>query len=308
MQRSRIVVVTAIAVAAALTLAACSSSEQGSSSDRRDTGSCPSEPIDIVVTVDQWGDIVRRLAGACGDVTTIITGADADPHDFEPSPRDNAAFTDADLVVVNGLGYDAWADNVLDTLSSEPAMIDAAEVVGRTDGDNPHLWYDPDAVQEVARALTATLEELLPDAAAYLDDQATVWEQALQSYRDEIAAVEASARGRSYAATEPVFDEMAAAVGLLDRTPEGYRNAATNESDPSPGDIHDFEEILRSGEVDVLVVNTQTEGSIPEQLRAVAEKARIPIVEVTETAPDDVSSFVDWQITQLRALAEALGR
>ena len=69
---------------------------------------------------------------------------------------------------------------------------------------------------------------------------------------------------------------MAAAVGLVDRTPEGYRNAATNESDPSPADINDFEKALRSGEVDVLVVNTQTEGSIPAQLRARGRGGRRP--------------------------------
>jgi zinc/manganese transport system substrate-binding protein len=59
-----------------------------------------------VVTVDQWGDIVSDLAGACGEVTTIIKSSSIDPHDYEPTPADSAKFDRAKLVVVNGLDYD----------------------------------------------------------------------------------------------------------------------------------------------------------------------------------------------------------
>ena len=48
-------------------------------------------PVKVVVTVDQWGDIVEQLGGDCTEVTTIINGGDVDPHDYEPTPADNAA-------------------------------------------------------------------------------------------------------------------------------------------------------------------------------------------------------------------------
>ena len=126
-------------------------------------------------------------------------------------------------------------------------------------------------------------------------------------YRAEVEATTTVATGRTYAATEAVFDDMATAVGLVDRTPEGYRSAALNESDPSPADVNAFEEALRAGEIDVLVVNTQTEGSLPDQIRDVAEQAGVVVVEVTETVPSGETSFATWQVDQLRALREALG-
>ena len=110
----------------------------------------------------------------------------------------------------------------------------------------------------------------------------------------------------SYAATESVFEYMAEAIGLTDVTPEGYREAASNETDPAPGDVADFQAALEAGEADVLLYNTQTEGGVPEQLRSAAEEAGVPVVEVTESVPDDAGSFVDWQLAQLRALSEAL--
>ncbi|HEY6530998.1 MAG TPA: zinc ABC transporter substrate-binding protein [Acidimicrobiales bacterium] len=297
----RVATLSAVMVAAVLITAGCSSSD-----DTAETGACPTDPIEVVVTVGQWSDLVEQLAGDCAEVTTIITGADADPHDFEPSPRDSAAFTGADLVVLNGLGYDHWAEDALATLDSDPVVVDAGEIAGRTEGDNPHVWYDPATVQEMAPAVTTALKDLAGDASSYFDERAAAWSTQLQPYLDEIASVRGSAGGATYAATETVFDDMASALDLVDSTPTGYRQASTNESEPSPAAINDFQRGLRSGEVAVLVVNTQTEGSVPAQLRSVAEDASVPIVEVTETQPSAAGSFVTWQVTQLQALAEAL--
>jgi zinc/manganese transport system substrate-binding protein len=104
-----------------------------------------------------------------------------------------------------------------------------------------------------------------------------------------------------------VFDYQAEALGLANKTPQGYRQAAANESDPSPADIKAFQTALAGGEIDVLIFNTQTEGSVSDQLRKSAEQAGVPVVEVTETVPPGQDSFVAWQDGQLAALAKALG-
>lgn len=267
---------------------------------------CPVDPVKVVVSVDQWGDIVEQLGGRCTDVTTIITGSAGDPHDYEPTAADIAAFTDAQLVVVNGLDYDHWALDAVDALPTPPVVVDAGEVMGLEEGANPHLWYDPDAVDRVAEAVTTELGTLLPGAASYLEAQSAAWDSAMQPYRDEIAAVKALAEGKTYAATESVFEYLATAVGLQDRTPEGFRNAAANESEPAPGDVAELLSLLEDGGVDVLIVNTQTEGSLGEQIRDAASGAGVPVVEVTETVPPGASSFVDWQVAQLEQLREAL--
>ena len=106
-------------------------------------GDCPTTAIPVVVSVDQWGDIVDQLAGDCGDVTTVFKSTSADPHDYEPTPADNAKFTGAKLVVENGLDYDPWADKAVATLDTKPAVVNGGKVVGLENGDNPHIWYGP---------------------------------------------------------------------------------------------------------------------------------------------------------------------
>ena len=191
-------------VVGVLVLGACASGGAGANADT--VGDCPGGRIPIVVTVDQWGDLVGRLAGACGDVTTIVSGTTGDPHDYEPTPADLAAFSDAELVVVNGLGYDAWADKALDALGHRPAVVDAGAVAGRQDGDNPHLWYDQATVRAVADAVSEELTALRPRAVEQLRADRTALESDLAPYDAEIAAIKAADGHPRYAATESVFD------------------------------------------------------------------------------------------------------
>jgi zinc/manganese transport system substrate-binding protein len=289
--------------------AACSgdgSADAGAAVASGNADACPGEVLDVVVSVGQWGDVTRRLAGDCATVTTVIASGAVDPHDFEPGTADLAAFSDADLVVVNGADYDHWAEDAVATLDPEPVVVSAAEVAGETDGGDPHLWYEPAVVHAMAPELAEQLAKLSPDAADYFDERAAAWQSDLRRYTDAVTALSSAVGGRSYAATETVFDRMAAAIGLTDATPEGYRRSVGNESEPAPGDLAAFEAALADGSVDVLIHNTQTSGSVPEQLLAAAEEAGVPVVEVTESAPEADGSFVAWQLDQLSRLSDAL--
>lgn len=301
----------ALALLAALATSACSGSTGANSNqpvtENGNAARCPGKVVDVVVSVSQWTDLTRTLGGDCVSVTTVLASSAIDPHDFEPKPGDIAAFEKADLVVLNGADYDHWATDALHNLDPAPAVVSAADVAGWAAGGNPHLWYQPDLLPRMARAITAALSKLSPDDSATFTSQATAWQQELQPYTDELTALRTAAAGRTYAATETVFDLTARAVGLRDVTPEGYRSAVSNESDPAPGDIAAFESALADHEVDVLIFNTQTEGSLPHQLRAAAEKAGVSVVDVTESPRDPNGSFVAWQLGQLRQLSAALG-
>jgi zinc/manganese transport system substrate-binding protein len=294
------------AVLCAALLAACGSGSAAPSDGAAASGSCPATPVRVVVSVNQWGDIASALGGACAQVDTIIADSKIDPHDYEPTPGDIAAFQGTGLVVLNGAGYDAWAGKAVDAASPRPSVVDASVVSSVADGGNPHVWYRPDAVMATAAAITAALSRLAPQASSYFATRHAAWLSAMKPYLDEVAHLKAAMRGQTYGATESVFDYLAAAVGLVDRTPAGYRQAIANGSDPSPGDLYAFLTALHDKEMTVLVYNTQTSSAVTDQLRDAAGAAGVPVVEITETVPSGVS-FPDWQLGQLEALASALG-
>jgi zinc/manganese transport system substrate-binding protein len=307
--RARIAI--ALAALTVLGLSACASgaAANGAAVSAGDPAACPGKVVDVAVSVGQWGDLVRQLGGACATVTTIASSAAVDPHDFEPGTAALAAISSADLVVLNGAGYDHWAQDAVATLDPGPVVVSAADVAGVPEqGADPHLWYSPDVVAAMSTAVTGALFDLASDGAAdYLTQQSAAWTAALAPYTQAVRALSARAAGRTFAATEPVFDRMAAAIGLTDATPEGYRRASSNDSEPAPGDLTAFERALADGSIDVLVYNTQTSGTVPEQLRAAAERGGVPVVEVSESPPDAGGSFVAWQLAQLTELSNALG-
>lgn len=296
-----------VLAAAILGTAGCSPGGSGHTT-AADPPQCPGTVVHVAVSVSQWSDAVRTLGGACTSVTTVLDSAVLDPHDHELTTGDIGAFAGAQLVVLNGAGYDTWAENAAAHLSPRPQLVSAAAVAHVPAGHgDPHLWYDPAIVTAVSAAVTERLSDLAPASAAYFRQRAHAWQDELAPYLAEVARLRQVLAGRSYAATETVFDRTAAALGLRDATPAAYRTIISNEGEPGPGDVVAFQDALRSGGMSVLVYNTQTEGSLPEQLRSAARAAGVPVVAVTESPPEPDGSFAAWQLDQMHRLAGAFG-
>lgn len=299
------IAVSTFAALFALTSSACGVGSAGPSEPIA-RGACPVDPLPVAVSIDQWSDVVEQLGGDCVRVTTAVTSAAADPHEFEPRPSDLLALDRARLVVLNGLAYDAWATRALEVVSPSPDVVDAGSVAGRDVGTDPHLWYDLSVVEEVSRSVAGHLDRLLPGASSYLAGREARWRSAMNAYRDELTEVADAVRGRTYVATEPLFDATASELGLRDLTPEGFRRAAANGAEPTPADLAELESVLADGSVDVVVVDDRTTGAVSGAVRAAAHRSRVPVVAVTETRPT-ATSFLAWQARQVRAVASALG-
>jgi zinc/manganese transport system substrate-binding protein len=306
----------AAAVVALLPLAAACSNGGGGQSTATtsaagaDAPNCAVQPVKVTVSVDQWGQIVGQLGGKCATVTTVLANSSVDPHDYEPSPADAAEFTGSQLVVVNGDHYDEWATKLAATSAPQAPVISAADLSAPPPAGapaNPHVWYSPETVNAVADAVTKELTTLAPAAKDYFAERRTAFTTSMQPYTTLVTNLKKGAAGKSYAATETVFDLMAQSLGMTDKTPAGYQTASANESDPAPADLAQFKQLLADKGVDVLIFNTQTEGSLPDDIRAAAEQAGVPVVNVTETVAPGAVSFEAWQVDQLTALAKALG-
>src|SRR5271168_1905962 len=63
---------------------------------------------------NQYADVLAQIGGPYVQVTAIQSDPNTDPHEFEVTPSVAASFHGADLVVENGLGYDSWADKMLE--------------------------------------------------------------------------------------------------------------------------------------------------------------------------------------------------
>lgn len=266
----------------------------------------PDGPIMVVSTLNVWGSISEQLGGDRVRVTTVDTGAD--PHDYEPTAQDARAMAEANLVIVNGIGYDPWASKLLDA-GPNPArhVLSVGEVLGVPADGNPHQWNNADSVHRVVDAVTAAYRQARPADAGYFDQQRTQLLRAgFADYDAAVTAIRARFSGAPVGASESLLVPLADGLHLRMLTPRGYLDAEHEEAEPSAADTATTEAQLTGRQVAVWMYDSRSTESEVLHLNDLAKTAAIPVVPFTEAIPGSAETFQKWQFDQLTALRSAL--
>jgi zinc/manganese transport system substrate-binding protein len=148
-------ILTPLIATAVLVGSAC-----GSGSDSAgDDGDLPT----LVVTTSIVGDMVTTalgdLVGSELDVEIIVpVGADA--HVFAPSAKQAETMENADLLVVNGLGYEeSMGDLIVNAMDSGAVVFVLAGQLESEEGADPHVWLDPVLMAETFADLPQIVAE-----------------------------------------------------------------------------------------------------------------------------------------------------
>jgi zinc/manganese transport system substrate-binding protein len=297
----------AAAVLAAAVLAACSSGSPHATSATLAGAQAPDKTLQIVAGENFWGSIVSRLAGKAGDVTSIVTDPNADPHDYESSSEDARAFANADYVVINGAGYDTWAKKLLSgNPSPKRKVFTVADLLGKKEGDNPHFWYGPDYVAQVIDRVEADLKGLDPVDTPYFAAQRSALDAAMAPYRGRLAEIKAKFAGTPVASTESIFVYLGQYLGLDVVSPPDFMQAAAEGNDPPAPSVAEFQAQVRSKQAKVLVYNEQTSTAVTTNIKKLATDAEVPIVGMTETVQPPDATFEQWFEGELERLQNAL--
>ena len=145
----------------------------------------------VVAAENFWGSIAAQVGGTHVNVTSIIANPNTDPHDYEPTVADGRALATSRLVIVNGVGYDPWAQRLL-AANPDPRRIvlDVGRLAGVAAGGNPHQWYSPSVVHAVIAKLAADLAAADPaNAADYAAQGRAVDTVAFARYDALVAAI-----------------------------------------------------------------------------------------------------------------------
>ena len=291
----RIAIAALASVGMLASVAACGSGR--SSSEKNGT-------IEVVASVNQWGTVAKTLGGGNVNVTSIINSTNVDAHDYEPTTSDIAKLQKAQVIIVNGAGYDAWA--VKAAQSANATIVNAAAVGGVNDGENPHVWFSADVRKAVAQAITEAYEQADAAKKSDFDKLHDQWKSEENNVESKIAEVKQKSDGLAYAATESVASYLAEDMGLTDATPSGYVRATANESEPTPTDIRQFTDALKSGEIKLLIVNTQEESELTSKITDAAKSANVPMVELTEQMPERYDSLTAWMEGLVDAFSQVI--
>ncbi|GAX01931.1 metal ABC transporter solute-binding protein [Secundilactobacillus silagei] len=265
-----------------------------------------SSKINVVASTDFYGEVARAVVGNKGTVHAVINKASVDPHDYEPTPNVAKTVHHADIVIANGIGYDSWMDR-LATGKKTTLIRVGNELLHKQNGDNPHLWYRPQTMPTLARALAKKFGQEQPQNKAYFEHNATRYIKSLAPINTEMTQIKRlsikQGQKRVYV-SEPVFDYALQALGFKVANRD-FEEAIENESDPSPKAIRQMQNGLEKHQVAFFVFNQQVDSKTVNNLVAIARKNHVPVLKVTETLPDGLT-YKQWMLSQYQQLAHIL--
>jgi ABC-type Zn uptake system ZnuABC Zn-binding protein ZnuA len=310
----------ALAVAVA-TLAGCGTGAP-SPSDGTST-------VRVVTTTTILADLVAQVGGSRVTVDSLVPKG-GEVHTFDPTPSDVRRLSDADLVVINGLGLDDWlADLVAGAGTTAPVVELAEDLDGVTylaggedegedegegeagtgagapddhagEGLNPHLWLNVAYARLYAERIAGALAEADPaNATAYRDGMTgygAVLDELDTTVRARMAAIpEAS---RTVISFHDAFPYFAAAYGL---TIDGTVVDAPGQ-DPSAGELSDLIAAIRARNVTAILAEIQFSDDL---VRTIADETGAVVVsnlysDTLGDAPQDTYvGIMTWNVEQI---------
>ena len=273
------------------------------------TAAAQAAPVSIVAAESTYGVIAQAIGGDRVSVDSIIENPNVDPHSFEATPAVARKVARAQIVLLNGLGYDDWMNKML-AASPAPnrqviiaAQLDPARILP---DKNPHVFYDPQVALRVAQRLATELQRLDPAGTAQFARNLRAFEADLTRLTQAQAALRKAHPGLKVTATEPVVGYLLRQLGWTSLG-EKFQFDVMNDTEPSPAEVARYEDNLRQRKVALLFYNRQVTDPLTDRLRALAKASGVPVVGVDEFVPPH-TGYVQWQRQTVRSIEQALGR
>ncbi len=222
--------------------------------------------MNVVASFSILGDMVEQVVGKHANVTTIV-GPDADAHVYQPSVADAKAVAEADVIFVNGMGFETWSDTLIAesgtdgevfvaTAGVTPLMVD-----GETD---PHAWNALTNGVIYVQNITAAMSEAMPNHAADFAANAEAYIAKLKALDAKTNAklAELPADRRTVVTAHDAFGYLADAYGLTFLAPVGI----DTEAEPSAQELAALITQLREEKVAALFVENITSPALVQQI------------------------------------------
>ena len=268
------------------------------STPQKSDGNSDQSKLNVVATFLPITLFTEAVAGECATVTALIP-PNLGPHDFQATPSDIAALSNASVLVKNGLGMEYFLDKltasaendslkVIDT-SRGVAVIESDEE--EKDGDdgevNPHIWLDPlRAVQQVEN-IRDGLVNADPGCTDGYTQRAAAYTEKLKGLNTTFANQLKPFRGQTFIAFHDFAPYFAERYDL-----KAEFVVDVPEMNPTPADLQRVSNLVEESQLKALLSEPQ-EGD--RSFNALAEDLGVNVVtfDPLETGSEEASKQPD---------------
>ena len=252
-------------------------------------------PLRVVASFSILADLVRQVGGPQVSVQPLVP-AGGDAHVYQPTPADARALGRADLVFVNGLGFEGWIDRLVQAAGYKGALVVATQGIepiaseeggeggghehehehghdhehGHGHHDHTHGGQDPHAWQSVPNAMRY-VRNIADGLCAARPANCPVWRDNAAKYLDELTRLDAGIRAawqgvpparRKVITSHDAFGYYARAYGVQFLAPQGV----STDSEPSAQDVARLIRQIRAEKIRALFVEQLTSPRLLEQI------------------------------------------
>ena len=261
--------------------------------------------VDVLASFSVIADLVRQVGGERVEVRSIVA-LSQDPHEFEPSPSDVRRVMKAQLIVLNGLGFEPWADRFVKAANYKGERLVASKGVkalsvrGALD---PHAWQDVENVKLYIENIRDALSKVDPSGASDYARNASAYGRELDALHQEIKAAFAAIpkAQRKAISSHDAFDYFAVAYDLVFLAPQGVSSSA----EPSARDVAGIIKQIRAEKIKAIFF----ENALPQQLaRQIASETGVRIAGklYADVLGDDVRSYTQMMRHNYQTILAAL--
>lgn len=154
--------------------------------------SAQAEPLKVVASFSILADMTQEIGGDLVKVTPIV-GANQDTHVYEPRPSDLKNIAGADLVIINGLGFEGWMNRLIDSAGYKGKVIVATQGLNpkrmNHEGKeilDPHAWHSPQNAHIYVDNISKALISALPDHKSEIEARTKDYQEKISSLDQEM--------------------------------------------------------------------------------------------------------------------------
>jgi zinc/manganese transport system substrate-binding protein len=237
-------------------------------------GADAADKVKAVASFSILGDMVREVGGDRVEVVTLV-GPNGDAHVYQPTPADAKNLVTAQILFVNGLGFEGWMERLEKSSGFKGKTVVVSErVKPRTmvaeEGGKPETITDPHAWQDLenGKIYVANIRDGLiavdPEGKAVYEANAAKYLDAIA--REDTAVKEAVAAlpkaRRKIITSHDAFGYFGAAYGLEIIAPEGV----STESEASARDVAKIIRQIKAQHIPAVFIENVTDHRLLDQI------------------------------------------
>jgi zinc/manganese transport system substrate-binding protein len=275
------------------------------------------EKLKVIASFSILGDFVKNVGGDRTVVGTLV-GANGNAHIYAPSPADVRKVADANVVVVNGLGFEGWLDRLVKASGTKAPIIVATNGIkprergrdddhqhdrGRTD---PHVWQSVANAKIIVTNIRDALIAADPSGKGAYDSNATAYLARLDALdrdvRDVIAKVPADRR--RVITSHDAFGYFEDAYGIDFIAPQGV----STDAEASAKDIAAIITLIKKQKISAVFLENVTDPRLVKQI-ASETGAKVGGTLYSDALTDDkgdATTYIELMRHNLKQLAAAL--